>query len=93
MARRLLPRLEKAFEQGLTFTVMEKEKGAKVTWNCIPHKTTLHGGKAGWVKPLGMSPEPQSWTTLVSVSVVNVFLSLSGTVTQTPRTLLAWQRS
>lgn len=52
---RLLPRLDEAFKQGLTFTVVGKEAGAKVTWNYIPHKTTLHGGKSGWVKPLGMS--------------------------------------
>ncbi|XP_059203296.1 uncharacterized protein si:busm1-163l24.3 [Centropristis striata] len=45
--KKLLPRLEKAFKQGLTFTVMGKEKGAKVTWDCIPHKTTLYGGKPG----------------------------------------------
>ncbi|XP_073350009.1 uncharacterized protein [Pagrus major] len=45
--RKLLPRLEKAFRQGLTFTVMEKETGGRVTWDCIPHKTTLHGGKPG----------------------------------------------
>lgn len=53
--RRLLPRLEQAFKRGLTFTVAGKETGAKVTWNYIPHKTTLHGGKSGWVRPLGMS--------------------------------------
>ncbi|XP_044037401.1 uncharacterized protein si:busm1-163l24.3 isoform X2 [Siniperca chuatsi] len=45
--RKLLPRLEKAFRQGLTFTVMDKETGARVIWNCIPHKTSLHGGKSG----------------------------------------------
>ncbi|KAM8723815.1 uncharacterized protein AB9X84_003718 isoform 1-T2 [Acanthopagrus schlegelii] len=45
--RNLLPRLEKAFGQGLTFTVTEKETGARVTWDCIPHKTSLHGGKPG----------------------------------------------
>uniref|UniRef100_UPI0037E99394 uncharacterized protein n=1 Tax=Semicossyphus pulcher TaxID=241346 RepID=UPI0037E99394 len=41
--KRLLPRLEKAFSEGLTFTVTV----AKVTWDCIPHKTTLQGGKSG----------------------------------------------
>lgn len=45
--RKLLPRLKKAFKQGLTFTVTEKEKGSRVTWDCIPHKTSLLGGKAG----------------------------------------------
>lgn len=55
--RRLLPGLEKAFKRGLTFTVKEKETGAKakVTWNCIPHKTSLQGGRSGWVEPLGQS--------------------------------------
>lgn len=53
--RRLLPRLEQAFKRGLTFTVVEKETRAKVTWSSIPHKTTLQGGKSGCVKPLGMS--------------------------------------
>uniref|UniRef100_A0A665UJW9 E3 ubiquitin-protein ligase n=1 Tax=Echeneis naucrates TaxID=173247 RepID=A0A665UJW9_ECHNA len=43
----LLPRLEKAFRQGLTFTVTGKEAGAKATWDCIPHKTSLQGGKSG----------------------------------------------
>ncbi|CAF90030.1 unnamed protein product [Tetraodon nigroviridis] len=56
-ARRLMPRLEKAFQLGLSFTVMEKGTGARVTWSCIPHKTTLQGGKSGWVKPLGTSSE------------------------------------
>ncbi|CAJ1076240.1 uncharacterized protein si:busm1-163l24.3 [Xyrichtys novacula] len=45
--RRLLPRLEKAFKKGLTFSVVETEQGAKVTWDCIPHKTTTLGGKSG----------------------------------------------
>ncbi|XP_039975907.1 uncharacterized protein si:busm1-163l24.3 [Xiphias gladius] len=45
--RKMLPRLEKAFRQGLTFTVTDKETGAKVTWDCIPHKTSLQGGKSG----------------------------------------------
>lgn len=47
MARKLLPRLEKAFRCGLTFTVTGKEEDARVTWDCIPHKTSLHGGKSG----------------------------------------------
>ncbi|XP_060882615.1 uncharacterized protein si:busm1-163l24.3 [Labrus mixtus] len=45
--RRLLPRLEKAFRRGLIFTVIDRETGAKVEWDCIPHKTSLQGGKAG----------------------------------------------
>lgn len=44
--RKLLPRLEKAFRQGLTFTV-SKETGARVIWDCIPHKTSISGGKSG----------------------------------------------
>ncbi|XP_042248719.1 uncharacterized protein si:busm1-163l24.3 [Thunnus maccoyii] len=44
---KLLPRLEKAFRQGLTFTVTGKETEARVTWDCIPHKTSLQGGKSG----------------------------------------------
>ncbi|XP_028268493.1 uncharacterized protein LOC114440315 [Parambassis ranga] len=47
MARKLLPRLEKAFRCGLTFTVTGKEEEARVTWDCIPHKTSLQGGKSG----------------------------------------------
>ncbi|KAJ0058352.1 hypothetical protein NL108_013427 [Boleophthalmus pectinirostris] len=39
--RRLLPRLEKAFRTGHTFTVVK----GKVQWDAIPHKTSLHGGK------------------------------------------------
>ncbi|KAF7654870.1 hypothetical protein LDENG_00063830 [Lucifuga dentata] len=46
-ARKLLPRLEKAFRLGLTFTVVGKDAAAKVTWDCIPHKTSLQGGKSG----------------------------------------------
>ncbi|CAK6961217.1 uncharacterized protein si:busm1-163l24.3 isoform X1 [Scomber scombrus] len=45
--RKLLPRLKKAFRQGLTFTVVGKETEARVTWDCIPHKTSLQGGKSG----------------------------------------------
>ncbi|XP_071324196.1 uncharacterized protein [Trachinotus anak] len=45
--RYLLPRLDKAFRLGLTFTVTGKEAGAKVIWDCIPHKTSLQGGKSG----------------------------------------------
>ncbi|KAM6904498.1 putative E3 ubiquitin-protein ligase DTX2 [Xenentodon cancila] len=44
--KKLLPRLEKAFRQGLTFTVTGSGEEAKVTWGCIPHKTSIHGGKA-----------------------------------------------
>ncbi|XP_053193899.1 uncharacterized protein si:busm1-163l24.3 isoform X2 [Scomber japonicus] len=45
--KKLLPRLKKAFRQGLTFTVVSKETEARVTWDCIPHKTSLQGGKSG----------------------------------------------
>lgn len=46
-SRNLLPRLEDAFRQGLTFTVTSKEKGSNVTWDAIPHKTSLQGGRSG----------------------------------------------
>lgn len=49
--RRLLPRLEKAFRKGLTFTVRKRGTGAEVIWDGIPHKTTLQGGRSGWVLP------------------------------------------
>ncbi|XP_037331757.2 uncharacterized protein si:busm1-163l24.3 [Pungitius pungitius] len=45
--RTLLPRLEEAFRQGLIFTVTGADTGARASWDCIPHKTTLHGGKSG----------------------------------------------
>ncbi|XP_071765407.2 uncharacterized protein LOC139919513 [Centroberyx gerrardi] len=45
--KKLLPRLEKAFRLGLTFTVTGKDAGARVTWDCIPHKTSLQGGRSG----------------------------------------------
>ncbi|XP_030590776.1 uncharacterized protein LOC115783919 [Archocentrus centrarchus] len=45
--RMLLPRLEKAFRQGLTFTVTGKGTNAKVTWDGIPHKTRIQGGRSG----------------------------------------------
>ncbi|XP_027897312.1 uncharacterized protein LOC114159547 [Xiphophorus couchianus] len=45
-AKKLLPRLEKAFRGGLTFTVADKGTEAKVVWDCIPHKTSLYGGKS-----------------------------------------------
>uniref|UniRef100_A0A8C2J0C1 E3 ubiquitin-protein ligase n=1 Tax=Cyprinus carpio TaxID=7962 RepID=A0A8C2J0C1_CYPCA len=48
--RSLLPCLEKAFKQGLTFTVSSSKKAsgdAKVTWGRIPHKTRVDGGKSG----------------------------------------------
>ncbi|XP_070703842.1 uncharacterized protein [Pempheris klunzingeri] len=45
--RKLLPRLEKAFRQGLTFTVTGKDERARVSWDCIPHKISLQGGKSG----------------------------------------------
>ncbi|XP_061701534.1 uncharacterized protein si:busm1-163l24.3 isoform X2 [Syngnathoides biaculeatus] len=44
--RKLLPRLENAFRQGLTFTVTSKN-GSKVTWDAVPHKTSLQGGRSG----------------------------------------------
>ncbi|RVE69836.1 hypothetical protein OJAV_G00081610 [Oryzias javanicus] len=44
--RKLLPRLQEAFKRGLTFTVKGNETDAKVVWNAIPHKTSLHEGKA-----------------------------------------------
>lgn len=46
-ARKLLLRLERAFKRGLTFTVVDKETGGKVTWDGIPHKTSVQGGKSG----------------------------------------------
>ncbi|XP_077411673.1 uncharacterized protein LOC144042670 isoform X2 [Vanacampus margaritifer] len=46
-SRKLLPRLEDAFRLGLTFTVMSKENGFRVTWDAIPHKTSLQGGRSG----------------------------------------------
>ncbi|XP_060946048.1 uncharacterized protein si:busm1-163l24.3 [Limanda limanda] len=46
-SRKLVPQLEKAFRQGLTFMVTGPETGAKVTWDSIPHKTSLLGGKSG----------------------------------------------
>ncbi|CDQ78958.1 unnamed protein product [Oncorhynchus mykiss] len=45
--RKLLPRLEKAFRLGLTFTVTGREPAARVSWDSIPHKTSLQGGKSG----------------------------------------------
>ncbi|XP_061604995.1 uncharacterized protein LOC133465863 [Phyllopteryx taeniolatus] len=45
-SRKLLPRLENALRQGLTFTVTSKN-GSKVTWDVIPHKTSLQGGRSG----------------------------------------------
>ncbi|XP_054614702.1 uncharacterized protein si:busm1-163l24.3 [Dunckerocampus dactyliophorus] len=46
-SRKLLPRLEDAFRRGLTFTVTSEEKGSKVIWDAIPHKTSLQGGRSG----------------------------------------------
>lgn len=72
----LLPRLKKAFEQGLTFTVTGKETGARVTWDCIPHKTSLQGGKSGWVRLVGMSNRAvELKATLVHVSEIYFCLS------------------
>ncbi|KAK2833140.1 hypothetical protein Q5P01_017029 [Channa striata] len=50
-ARKLVPRLEKAFKQGVTFTVISKEKGARLSWGSIPHKTSFQGGKSGNAYP------------------------------------------
>lgn len=44
---KLLPRLETAFRRGLTFTVTDRGTGAGVTWDRIPHKTSVYGGKSG----------------------------------------------
>uniref|UniRef100_A0A8C6UQU8 E3 ubiquitin-protein ligase n=1 Tax=Neogobius melanostomus TaxID=47308 RepID=A0A8C6UQU8_9GOBI len=40
--RKLLPRLERAFKWGYTFTVT----AGRVNWDIIPHKTSLQGGKS-----------------------------------------------
>ena len=49
--RGFLPRLERAFRLGLTFTIsMGNTTGdrlAKVVWHKIPHKTKMEGGKSG----------------------------------------------
>ncbi|XP_068191990.1 uncharacterized protein si:busm1-163l24.3 isoform X2 [Antennarius striatus] len=45
-ARKLLPRMEKAFRKGLTFTLVENGSRCRVTWDNIPHKTSIHGGKS-----------------------------------------------
>ncbi|XP_061567491.1 uncharacterized protein si:busm1-163l24.3 [Cololabis saira] len=45
-AKKLIPRLLKAFKQGLTFTVTGQGEEATVIWGCIPHKTSTIGGKA-----------------------------------------------
>ncbi|XP_053574041.1 E3 ubiquitin-protein ligase DTX3L-like [Bombina bombina] len=44
-ARNLLSPLEKALKHGLTFKIQEKDPVDCVTWNCIPHKTSLNGGR------------------------------------------------
>ncbi|KAI1896449.1 hypothetical protein AGOR_G00094910 [Albula goreensis] len=44
--KRLLPLLKRAFDEGLTFTVMECHKVARVAWASIPHKTKMSGGKS-----------------------------------------------
>ncbi|XP_076853139.1 uncharacterized protein LOC143508485 isoform X2 [Brachyhypopomus gauderio] len=47
----LLHSLEKAFKQGLTFTIhpgdTEGYRGARVVWNRIPHKMNMEGGRSG----------------------------------------------
>ncbi|XP_062875046.1 E3 ubiquitin-protein ligase DTX3L [Trichomycterus rosablanca] len=48
--RALLQCLDKAFKQGLIFTVCSGTKTgstAKIAWNRIPHKTNISGGKSG----------------------------------------------
>ncbi|XP_037400448.1 uncharacterized protein si:busm1-163l24.3 isoform X2 [Pygocentrus nattereri] len=49
--RSLLPRLEKAFKQGLTFKVCPDktlpDRRARIDWGRIPHKTRIDGGKSG----------------------------------------------
>lgn len=95
--KKLLPRLKKAFRQGLTFTVVSKETEARVTWDCIPHKTSLQGGKSGWVRLLRMS----NWVAEIKVTNTrpciwdeqSSFLSLSGMDTQIPLTWIACLRS
>ncbi|XP_029997413.1 uncharacterized protein LOC115424347 isoform X2 [Sphaeramia orbicularis] len=46
-SRKLLPRLQEAFRQGLTFTVTGRDTGARVIWDGIPHKTSVYGAKSG----------------------------------------------
>ncbi|XP_034394663.1 uncharacterized protein si:busm1-163l24.3 isoform X2 [Cyclopterus lumpus] len=46
-ASKLVPRLKEALRKGLTFSVTGKDTRARVCWDCIPHKTTLNGGKSG----------------------------------------------
>ncbi|XP_062389028.1 uncharacterized protein si:busm1-163l24.3 [Sardina pilchardus] len=49
--RGFLPLLERAFRQGLTFTISmgntTDDRMAKVVWHNIPHKTKMEGGKSG----------------------------------------------
>ncbi|KAL7860600.1 hypothetical protein AOLI_G00169490 [Acnodon oligacanthus] len=49
--RSLLPCLEKAFKQGLTFKVCPDKtspgRRARIDWGRIPHKTRMDGGKSG----------------------------------------------
>lgn len=76
--RKLMPRLKEAFRQGLTFTVTGTDTGARVSWDCIPHKTTLYGGKSGWVRPVWMSDTAVGLkVTLVHVSTLNGLLFVS----------------
>ncbi|KAJ8364535.1 hypothetical protein SKAU_G00133660 [Synaphobranchus kaupii] len=42
---KLVPLLKRAFNEGLTFTVIEGDMGGRVTWGSIPHKTRMNGGK------------------------------------------------
>ncbi|XP_028824533.1 uncharacterized protein LOC114783254 [Denticeps clupeoides] len=68
---RMLPYLQRAFSQGLTFTVKAAEPGPRgpaehrVAWGRIPHKTKTSGGKsgngfpdAGFLKQLARALEP-----------------------------------
>lgn len=76
--RTLLPRLEEAFRQGLIFTVIGVDTGARASWDGIPHKTTLHGGKSGWVSPAWTSNQAvKSEVPLVHVSEMSRLLFVS----------------
>ncbi|KAG7459715.1 hypothetical protein MATL_G00213630 [Megalops atlanticus] len=45
--RRLLPQLKRAFTEGLLFTVAAGDRGCRVVWDSVPHKTRVDGGKSG----------------------------------------------
>uniref|UniRef100_H3AJ71 RING-type E3 ubiquitin transferase n=1 Tax=Latimeria chalumnae TaxID=7897 RepID=H3AJ71_LATCH len=44
--KKVLLLLNKAFDRGLTFKIRSFDTEDRVTWGCIPHKTSLSGGKA-----------------------------------------------